>query len=154
MFENKIDDWLKDEWLKVPTINVMLEKGAYLPRRAHSSDAGYDLCSPVETLLKKGESAVISTGIHIEIPQGYVGFLKSKSGLNVRHGITGEGVIDSGYTGSITVKLYNQGEDYLIKKGDKIIQLVLLPVFTPELKVVETLENTERGDNGFGSTGR
>lgn len=83
-----------------------------------------------------------------------VGFLKSKSGLNVNHGITSEGVIDMGYTGSIKVKLYNHGEeDYTVSAGDKISQLVILPILTPTLELVDKLEETERGDNGFGSTG-
>ena len=83
------------------------------------------------------------------------GFLKSKSGLNVKHGITSEGVIDESYRGSIVVKLYNHGkEDYQVKKGDKISQLVILPVLTPKLEAVDKLEDTERGDNGFGSSGR
>ncbi len=81
--------------------------------------------------------------------------LKSKSGLNVNHGLVSEGVIDSGYTGSICVKLYNHGKNpYIVKPGDKISQLVIMPILTPELELVEHLEDTERGDNGFGSTGR
>ena len=89
------------------------------------------------------------------IPRGYVGFLKSKSGLNVKHDLTGEGVIDAGYMGSICVKLYNNGDkDYEFKRGDKIIQIVLLPIITPKLRQTDTLEETERGANGFGSTGR
>lgn len=82
-------------------------------------------------------------------------FLKSKSGLNVKRGITSEGVIDSGYTGSIVVKLYNNSDtDYTVGAGDKISQIVLLPIFTPELEQVETLEDTERGGKGFGSSGK
>lgn len=81
--------------------------------------------------------------------------MKSKSGLNVKHGITSEGVIDSGYTGSIVVKLYNNdGKDYTVNQGDKISQIVLLPIYTPELEQVESLDETERGGNGFGSSGK
>ena len=81
--------------------------------------------------------------------------MKSKSGLNVKHGITSEGVIDAGYTGSIVVKLYNNsGFDYTVHKGDKISQIVLLPIFTPELEQVDKLEETERGAGGFGSSGK
>ena len=80
---------------------------------------------------------------------------ESKSGLNVRHGILGEGVIDAGYTGSIRVKLYNHGEEgYYIQRGDKITQLVILPVILTDLEQVDRLEDTERGCGGFGSTGR
>ena len=134
---------------------VQLDPGAYMPERAHESDAGYDIRTPYEFRLTPCESQTINTGVHVAIPDGYVGFLKSKSGLNVLWNIHGEGVIDSGYTGPINVKLYNDGViPKLFEKGDKIIQLVILPVFTPELVQVDELEETERGDNGFGSTGR
>lgn len=136
-------------------MNIKLDPGAYMPERAHSADAGYDLRSPVKCRLYAGEAVVIDTGVHIQIPTGYVGMLKSKSGLNVKHDIVGEGVIDSGYTGSIRVKLYNHGaESYVIEVGDKISQLVILPIITPELELVAELEETDRGSNGFGSTGR
>ena len=136
-------------------IKIKLDPGAFMPERAHENDAGYDLRSPVTGRLYAGEAVVIDTGVHVEIPAGYVGMLKSKSGLNVVHDIVGEGVIDSGYTGSIRVKLYNHGaESYMIEEGDKISQLVILPIITPELELVAHLDETERGDNGFGSTGR
>lgn len=136
-------------------MKVKLDPGAYMPERAHIEDAGYDLRSPVEGCLSAGKSVVIDTGVHVQVPHGYVGMLKSKSGLNVWHNIVGEGVIDSGYTGSICVKLYNHGSnDYKIEVGDKISQLVILPILTPEIELVATLEETDRGDNGFGSTGR
>lgn len=81
--------------------------------------------------------------------------IKSKSGLNVKENVTSEGVIDAGYTGSIVVKLYNNGDGLVhIQKGQKISQLVIMPIITPELELVDELENTERGDNGFGSTGK
>ena len=81
--------------------------------------------------------------------------MKSKSGLNIKHDLTGEGVIDSGYTGSIVVKLYNDSDtDYEVQSGDKISQLVILPIAMPDLELVDSFEQTERGDNGFGSSGR
>lgn len=136
-------------------MKVKLDAGAYMPERAHEADAGYDLRSPVRDRLYAGEALTINTGVHVTIPVGYAGFLKSKSGLNVKHDIVGEGVIDSGYTGSIRVKLYNHGrESYVIEKGDKISQLVILPIYTPDLELVSDLDETERGDGGFGSTGR
>lgn len=136
-------------------MKIKLDPGAYMPERAHEADAGYDLRSPIKDRLYAGQAIVIDTGVHVAIPEGYAGFLKSKSGLNVRHDIVGEGVIDSGYTGSIRVKLYNHGaESYMIEKGDKISQLVLLPIYTPDLEQVTALEETERGSGGFGSTGR
>lgn len=136
-------------------MKIMLDDGAYMPTRAHSMDAGLDLYSPVDAWLMPQASAVIDTGVHVELPPGSVGFLKSKSGLNVRYGILGEGVIDAGYIGSIRVNLYNHSEEgYYIQRGDKITQLVILPVILPDLEQVDSLEDTERGCGGFGSTGR
>jgi dUTP pyrophosphatase len=136
-------------------MKIVIDPGAYLPERAHDLDAGYDLRSPIRAYVPPYSSTVIDTGVHIEIPEGYVGMLKSKSGLNVKHDITSEGVIDSGYTGSICVKLYNHGQNaYEVNKGDKISQLVIMPIFTPALELVECLDSTERGNGGFGSTGK
>lgn len=137
------------------TMNVMLDEGAFMPEFAHKTDAGADLRSPVDVVIPARGSAVIDTGIHVEIPEGFTGFLKSKSGLNVKHNLIGEGVIDSGYQGSIRVKLYNLGDkDYSIKKGDKIIQLVILSCVYCDFVEVNKFAETERGDGGFGSTGR
>lgn len=164
-------------------MKIMLDKGAIMPTRAHDTDAGLDLYARESKIVPAGGSAVFDTGVHIELPEEWivyrpvktvslgnddsveirgadkytvktVGFLKSKSGLNVKHNITSEGVIDMGYTGSIVVKLYNHGkEDYQVNAGDKISQLVIFPILTPGLELVDKLEDTERGDNGFGSTG-
>ena len=136
-------------------IKVLLEKGATMPTRAHEGDAGLDLYAvEPQTIPAKG-SAEFDTGVHIAIPYGYAGMLKSKSGLNVRHGITSEGVIDYGYTGSIVAKLYNNSDtDYTVNAGDKITQLVIMPVELAALELADTLEETDRGNGGFGSTGR
>lgn len=135
-------------------LKVVLDPGAIMPCRAHSTDAGLDLFAREQRLILPGYAECFDTGVHIEIPAGYVGMIKSKSGLNVKKGLTSEGVIDAGYTGSVVVKLYNHGERIeKIEKGQKISQLVLLPIITPELEVVDALEETERGDGGFGSTG-
>lgn len=137
------------------TIQVMLDDGAIMPHRAHSADAGFDLFSREDAVIYPNAGGIFDTGVHVAIPEGYVGFLKSKSGLNVKHSIQSEGVIDSGYTGSIHVKLFNHGSKAVyIDKGQKISQLVLLPIVTPELVLVDSLEDTERGANGFGSTGK
>lgn len=136
------------------TMNITLDPGAKMPTRGHAADAGYDLYSMIDAVIFPNASGIFDTGVHVAIPEGFVGFLKSKSGLNVKDGIQSEGVIDSGYTGSICVKLYNHGSKAVdIKKGQKISQLVLLPIITPELKQVDSLEETERGTGGFGSTG-
>ena len=148
-------------------LKVKLDEGAIMPTRAHSTDAGLDIYAREEQIVPANGSAIFDTGVHIELPmlkltmgifpQDFktVGFLKSKSGLNVKHGITSEGVIDMGYTGSIKVKLYNHSDiDYQVKAGDKISQLVILPILTPTPMLVDPLEDSERGDGGFGSTGR
>ena len=136
-------------------LKIYLDENAKMPTRAHETDAGLDLYAVRSAVVYGNSSEIFDTGVHIEIPAGYVGFLKSKSGLNVRFGITSEGVIDAGYTGSIVVKLYNNsGFDYTVHKGDKISQIVLLPIFTPELEQADKLEETERGAGGFGSSGK
>ena len=122
-------------------MKVLLDDKAFEPTRAHKTDAGLDLRSPVE--------------VHVQLPHGTVGFLKSKSGLNVKHGITGEGVIDEGYTGSIVVKLDNSWHiGYHVHRGDKISQLVILPCVYESVEIMDKLDNSERGGGGFGSTGR
>jgi len=88
-------------------MKIVLDEKAIMPTRAHNTDAGLDLYSPKEFVVRAHNSATIDTGVHVEIPEGYAGFLKSKSGLNVKWSIQSDGVIDTGYTGSIVVKLYN-----------------------------------------------
>lgn len=135
-------------------MKIKLDEGAKVTR-AHSTDAGLDLYARETQIVSARESAIFDTGVHIELPVGTVGMLKSKSGLNVKRGITSEGVIDVGYTGSIVVKLYNNsGVDYTVNKGDKISQLVVMPILIPELEEVDELADTDRGANGFGSSGR
>ena len=132
---------------------VILDENAKMPTKAHDTDAGFDLYAPKDFVVRCGGSAIVDTGVHIEIPKGYVGFLKSKSGLNVNYGIVGEGVIDAGYTGSIVAKLYSHEKTLHFKKGQKIIQIVFLPIPEIELELTDSFEQTERGDNGFGSSG-
>lgn len=138
-------------------MKIILDVGAYLPTYAHDADAGMDLRTPVAFIVPAHGSYTVDTGVHIQIPVGQVGFIKSKSGLNVKGGLTATGVVDSGFSGSIRVKLYNHSnDDYMFSRGDKITQLVLLYIAKPEngFEVVDNFEETERGDNGFGSTGR
>lgn len=136
-------------------MKIKLEPWATMPTRAHPQDAGLDLYSAEDRVVQAYGFATFDTGVHVQLPPHTAGFLKSKSGLNVRHNITSDGVIDAGYTGSIRVKLYNHGPDnYKVHKGDKISQLVVVCIQTPLLQVVEELEDTERGTGGFGSTGR
>jgi dUTP pyrophosphatase len=141
-------------------MKVVLDAGAIMPTRAHELDAGYDLYSPAGKYLfpnVKGvdNSIVIDTGVHVQIPEGYVGDIKSKSGMMVNYSIITDGTVDAGYTGSIRVKLFNLGSSlYHIEKGQKIAQLVLKKIITPELVQVDKLEETERGSGGFGSSGK
>lgn len=136
-------------------MKIKLDPGAYMPTRAHRWDDGLDLRAIRGRTIPAWGSAVFDTGVHIDLPPMTTGFLKSKSGLNMNHNLVGEGVIDPGYTGSIKVKLYNLSDTpYVVQPGDKIIQLVILPVLMPDLVLVDDLEPTERGDNGFGSSGR
>jgi dUTP pyrophosphatase len=137
-------------------MKIMLDEGAYMPVRAHKDDAGLDLRSPIDIIVPARGSVVIDTGVHVELPKKTTGFLKSKSGLNVKYGITSEGVIDVNYTGSIRAKLYNHGDEpYMFLAGDKITQLVILPIVIPKkLERVETLDERGRGNGGFGSSGR
>ena len=137
-------------------MRIVLDEGVFKPIRAHVGDAGLDLFTPRDVYIESKGSAIIDTGVHIELPPNTVGEIKSKSGLNFKHGLTvPTGTVDYGYTGSIKVKIYNHSnQPYTFKRGDKIAQLVVMPILLPELEVVESLEQTERGDKGFGSTGR
>lgn len=136
-------------------MNVYLEPGTKEPTRAHETDAGLDLYSRETALVPAHGSAVFKTGVHIELPHCTVGLLKSKSGLYVLHDITSDGVIDEGYSGEIVVKLYNNGEhDYWVEEGDKISQLLVVPVQYERVKIVKTAKGGIRGNAGFGSTGK
>lgn len=137
-------------------MKIKLDKGAIMPTRAHDTDAGLDLYCREDKMLWAGQSVRFDTGVHIELPHGYFGKIESKSGLNVDHGVVClGGVIDEGYTGSIVVKLYSCGAtSHKFLKGDKIAQLVILPYLAPDLEEVEELEQSDRGSDGFGSTGR
>ena len=125
------------------------------PRQGKRSDAGYDLTSIQEYELDAGERQDFGTGIAVAIPEGYVGYIKPRSGLALRHGIDVlGGVIDSGYRGEIRVILLNTGtETFLVQAGDRIAQLVIQPVAHVEFIEVPFLETSVRGISGFGSTG-
>jgi dUTP pyrophosphatase len=137
-------------------MKIKLEDGAYMPVREHKTDAGLDLRAMESQVVPARESATFRTGVHVQLPRGIGGLLVSKSGLNVKHDITSTGLIDEGYTGEIKVKLYNHGGyDYKVNAGDKISQLVLIPVFYEPLELVSDCDcETDRGSGGFGSTGR
>ena len=137
-----------------------LREGAVLPQRQTEGAAGYDLCACLETpvTLQPGEGYPFPTGLAAEIPQGYAGMVFCRSGLGVKHGISLPncvGVIDSDYRGELVVPLRNFGDGtYTIQPGERIAQLVIMPVLLPEIVEVEELSQTQRGQGGFGSTGR
>lgn len=135
-------------------MKIMLDPGAVMPSRAHKDDAGYDLFSREEKVIMPGESAVFDTGVHMEIPKGFFGQLFSKSGLMVKYGIICPGgTIDSGFNGSVHVILLNIGKKpYMIRKGQKIVQMVIMRREAPELEIAEELSDSDRGSAGFGST--
>ena len=134
-------------------MKVAVEAGAVVPRRAHKNDAGIDLCATKSGWIFPKSRKVFETGFHASIPAGFVGLLTSKSGM-MQKGITSRGTIDSGYTGEIRAVLFNHSWKFIrIKQNQKITQLVLLPIITPELELVDGLEDTERGNQGFGSSG-
>ena len=136
-------------------MKVVYDDGAFRLERAHPTDAGLDIRSPISMIVRANGSAVFPTGIHVQLPPETDGQIWSKSGLNINRDITTTGLIDEGYTGMIVVKLFNHSqEDFFVHRGDKIAQLVVTPVLyvDPE-EVAGPLPETPRGDSGFGSTG-
>ncbi len=132
-----------------------IHPNAKLPQYSHKGDAGLDLFSSVDCVLKKGEVKPVPTGIKMAIPEGHVGLVWDKSGISLKGVHRLAGVIDSGYRGEVQVVMANLGgEAFEVKKGMKIAQLLVQPV--QEVNVIETedLEETSRGENGFGSTGK
>jgi dUTP pyrophosphatase len=132
-----------------------LDSQASLPSFAHPGDAGMDFFSMESAIIKPNERITCSTGIAVQIPKGYVGLIWDKSGLASKNGIkTMGGVVDSGYRGEIKIVIINLSDtDYEIKKGEKIAQMLIQKVENPEIIEVENLDETQRGEGGFGSTG-
>jgi dUTP pyrophosphatase len=131
-----------------------IEEGGFEPVRGHATDAGLDLRSPVDVWVHPGEHVMIDTKTAVMIPDGFVGLLTSQSSL-MAHGLTSRGTIDAGYNASIKAVLYNHGkEGYLVHAGDKVTQLIILPIVIPDVEYVDDLGNSERGGGSFGSTGK
>ena len=126
------------------------------PEFAHPEDAGVDLFSRERVEIKKGHRVQIPTGICMEIPEGYAGFVWDKSGLSHKYGLkTVGGVIDSGYRGEVLVGIINLGEkDFVFEKNQKIAQMIIQKVEHPAIELVDKLVDTDRGTDGFGSTGK
>ena len=141
--------------MKIPL--QRLDEGLPVPAHAHPGDGGVDLYARAAAELEPGERAVVATGIAVAIPDGYAGLVTPRSGLAARHGISvvnGPGLVDAGYRGEIKVILVNLSDvTFVIERGDRIAQLVVLPIAVQEFIVVDDLEATTRGSGGFGSTG-
>ena len=136
-------------------IKIVLEEGATMPAYAHEDDAGMDLISMEMNMIPAHGRETFKTGVHMAIPSGYFGAIRAKSGLLRKNGIICSGTVDCSYTGEIMVTLVNtSSKNYQVFKGDKIAQMILIPYHHAEFVQVEKLDETERGDNGFGSTGR
>ena len=134
-----------------------LRPDAHLPEQAYEGDAGMDLAACEAVTIEPGERAVVPTGLAIEIPAGYAGFVQPRSGLAVRHGIgivNTPGLIDSGYRGEIRVVLINTDREqrFAVEPGMRIAQLVIVPVAAARLVEVDELAGSERGSRGFGSS--
>jgi dUTP pyrophosphatase len=137
--------------LKVRRIN----KDARLPRYGHPGDAGLDLFSVVEAVLKPGEAFAVPTGIQTAIPSGFVGLIWDKSGISLSGVHRLAGVVDAGYRGEIKVVMINlSGSDFVVSKGMKIAQMLIQPVVGVTVNETDDLDDTDRGEGGFGSTGR
>lgn len=129
-----------------------------IPSYSHPGDAGADLSSSQELVLLPGQRAVVGTGVSIALPRGYVAFIVPRSGLAAKHGITvlnSPGTVDAGYRGEILVTLLNTDteNEFPINVGDRIAQMIVMPVSQARFTLVDKLPESERGDSGFGSTG-
>ncbi len=140
----------------MPSIKVKkISDTSRVPAKSNSSDAGYDLYSSEKVSIPAGATVLISTGICMSIPEGYVGLIWDRSSMGVKGIHRHAGVIDSGYRGHIKVCLHNTTCDtYHVERGDRIAQIVIQEAPHFELEVVDSLEDSERGIGGFGSTGK
>lgn len=139
------------------TVEVLIT-GEHIPAYAHPGDAGADLLAAESIELAPGQRALVGTGTAIALPDGYVAFVVPRSGLAAKHGITlvnAPGTIDAGYRGELKVIVLNTdaSESYRIQKGDRIAQLIVMPVSRARFVPVQTLPGSDRGEGGFGSTG-
>ncbi len=137
-------------------VPIKLTPGAFAPSQSHPSDAGYDLRALFPGTIGPGERQLVNTGLFAAIPEGFVGLIKPRSGLAVRHGIDVlAGVVDSGYRGEVCVVLLNTGRDvpFYFREGDRIAQLVVQRVADVAFEEMDELPPSPRGEGGFGSTG-
>ena len=134
-------------------MKFVVEEGGFAPVREHETDAGVDLRTPIDVGIEPYSSVKVDLRVRVEIPNGYVGLLTSKSGL-MDEDITTRGTIDCGYSGTIGVRIFNHGKyPITFERGRKITQLVVTPCIMDKVEIVDKITVGERGENGFGSTG-
>ena len=140
---------------------LKLDAGAYKPTKAHATDAGFDLYLKEDLVIKRTQSCLtVDTGVHILIPAGFVGLVQPRSSISKKAFQIHTGVIDAGYTGSIKINIQwidkkcNQNLFHTFERGERIAQLVIVPIPEIEFRQVANLPRTDRGSNGFGSSGR
>ena len=135
-------------------MKFVVEEGGFAPVREHATDAGIDLKTPIDLIISPHSSELVDLLVRVEIPDGYVGLLTSKSGL-MNKDIKTTGTIDCGYSGTIGCRIFNHSDGHaFFKRGDKVTQLVVLPCIMDDVEIVDRIQSGDRGENGFGSTGR
>ncbi len=131
-----------------------VDEGGFAPVREHKTDAGVDLRTPRNVIISPHSSEFVDLLIRVEIPKGYVGLLTSKSGL-MNKDIKTTGTIDCGYSGTIGCRIFNHSRECVVfHRGDKVTQLVVMPCITDEVEIVDEIKAGDRGEKGFGSTGK
>lgn len=136
-------------------MKIKLDAGAYMPERAHLTDAGLDIKSMYNLTIPRRGFMVCPTGVHVQLPPGTYGDVRSKSGLLSAQNLFVTGTIDEGYTGEVKVIMFNlSGKDQYISAGQKIAQLVVVKCIRDEIEIVDKIDGGPRGNNGFGSTGK
>ena len=135
-------------------MRVKLDSGAVMPTKSYLDDAGWDLYALEDDRVPQGGYAVLKTGVHLQIPKGYFGLIQPRSSWSMR-GLITAGVVDAGFTGDIRVSVINGGDaDKIVRAGDRIAQICIVPVLGCALEPGDELDPSERGDKGYGSTGR
>jgi dUTP pyrophosphatase len=138
-------------------VKVIVDDNSLIPKYQTSGSVGCDLISNDDVVIPLGSRRIIGTGLKMEVPSGFGAMVCSRSGLAAKHGIhvlNGNGIIDNDYIGEIKVILHNSGrEDFIVKKGDRIAQLMFFPIFQAIFQKAKTVSETDRGEGGFGSTG-
>lgn len=140
----------------IPVMVQLLNSNGKIPTKTNSNDAGFDLYSSIDTIIAPKQRKTVSTGIAIQMPDNFAGLIWPRSGLSVKQGIDVlAGVVDSGYRGEIMVCLYNTSDNsVIINTGDRIAQIIFQEVPRVIMEVHESLGSSQRGDNGFGSSGK